>query len=63
MTKNVMFSYDILVNKKNISKTIEEPLIEIWKEGFYQKTDWKKLKEKCKQVGIDFFVTVFYRRY
>ena len=61
MTKNVMFSYDILVNKKkNISKTIEEPLIEIWKRRFLPKTDWKKLKEKCKQVGIDFFATVFF---
>ena len=39
MTKNVMFSYDILVNKKkNISKTIEEPLIEIWKRRFLPKT-------------------------
>ena len=60
-TKDVMFSYDILVNKKkNISRTIVEPLIEIWKRRFLPKNDWKKLKQKCNQVGIDFFATVFF---
>ena len=60
-SKDVKFSYDILLDKKkNLSKTIEEPLIDIWQRRYLPKKDWKKLKEKCNEVGIDFFATVFF---
>lgn len=60
-SKDVKFSYDILLDKKkNKTKTIEEPLIDIWQRRYLPKEDWKKLKKKCTEMGIDFFATVFF---
>ena len=49
-SKDVKFSYDILLDKKKFSKTIEEPLIDIWQRRYLPKKDWKNLRKNVTKL-------------
>jgi sialic acid synthase SpsE len=58
--KALMFSYNVLIDKKNnIVETVTEPLIDIWDRRYMPESDWRELKKYCDSLGIDFFATVF----
>jgi len=58
--RNLLFSYDVLVDKETEKvETVTEPLIDIWERRYMPREDWKALKKYCDEIELDFFATVF----
>lgn len=60
-TPDVLFSYDILVDRETGErKTVTEPLIDIWERRHMARQNWQALFSYCKEIDIDVFATVFF---
>ncbi len=59
--KDVMFSYEVLVDrKKNTVESVEEPLYEILKRRHLTKQEWIDLKHYCDKKGLAFISTAMF---
>lgn len=57
--KKQLFSYDILLDKQtNQTKTLSEPLYDIFVRRSMKKTQWHELKKDCDKLGLAFFATI-----
>ena len=57
--KEQLFSYKILVDKDSgEAREVSEPLYELFKRRALTKSEWVKLSEHCKHLGLAFFATV-----
>lgn len=57
--KNLMYSYDVLVDRETgATKTIEEPLYEILKRRSLESSQWEEIKRHSDSLGLAFFATI-----
>jgi len=57
--KNLMFSYDVLLDKETEeTETVEEPLYDILSRRCMPESDWTELKKYSDSLGLTFFATV-----
>jgi len=60
-TRDVPFSYRVLLDRETgASEEVTEPLIDIWKRRYMPWEDWQVVADKCKEINLDFFATVFF---
>lgn len=57
--KNLMFSYDVLVDRETgKTEIISEPLYDIFVRRSMAENEWRELKSYCDKLGIMFFATI-----
>ena len=57
--KEQLFSYEVLKDKSSgETETIEEPLYDILKRRYLEKTEWKEVKKYSDSLGMAFFATI-----
>ena len=57
--KNLLFTYDILVDKKTgKTETISEPLYDIFVRRSMMESEWRELKKYSDSLGLTFFATI-----
>lgn len=56
--KEMLFSYDILVDRENgTTKTVSEPLYDILRRRSLNDHQWREIKKHCDDLGLAFFAT------
>jgi N,N'-diacetyllegionaminate synthase len=57
--RNVMFSYDVLVDRgSGATETVSEPLYDLMKRRSLSREEWRALKAHSDSLGLAFFATV-----
>lgn len=60
--KKQLFSYEILIDRKTgATKTVSEPLYDIFCRRFLTRDEWFEVKKYCDDLGIAFFATACFK--